>query len=226
MRTLLIALVALTFVAAPAFAATIFNKPNKDNALPDPMQQEQPVPDAVPAPTPTPVEPQAQAAPETIEDFADRYNENCMKKKDPILRGEPLRMLCACSAAKLQEKMTVDEVKTMMTDTPEGLGQRNRMAVHVYAPCMEYPTRALLYHNCKSNKDVLSQYKNAETICTCMADDMAKYIAANGQAILAQKLMENPNDPDPLGGLMSSEGFQAQTQNAFMACVARYPITP
>lgn len=225
MRTVLVLLIALMIAAAPAFAGVIFNKPNKDNALPEVPAQEETVPDAAQTPVPQ-TTPPAQAEPETIEDFAGRYNENCLKKKDPVLKGEPLRMLCACSASKLQEKMTVDEVKTMMEDTPAGLGQRNRMAVHVYAPCMEYPTRALLYHNCKANKDVLAQYKNADMICTCMADDMAAYIAQNGQSLLAQRLLENPNDPDPLGGLMQSAGFQQQTQNAFLACIQRYPVTP
>jgi hypothetical protein len=91
---------------------------------------------------------------------------------------------------------------------------------------MEYPTRALLYHNCADNKDVLAKYKNADNICTCMADDMAAFIAKNGQAMLSQRLTVNPNDPDPLGGLMSSPDFQQRTQGSFVACVGRYPVTP
>lgn len=231
MRSLLVVLLLLA-IACPA-QAELFVRPKKDNVLPDvPAQQQQqapapeisPVPEAQPPAkietTPTP------ESPETIASFAMRYKENCMLKKDPVLKGEPLRMLCECSAAKMQEKMTVDEVKTMITDTPEGQAQRNRMVVHVYAPCMEYPTRALLYHNCGANKDVLTKYKNADKLCTCMADDMARFIAANGPAVLAQRLMETPDDPDPLGGFLASEGFQKQTQNAFMACVGRFPITP
>src|SRR5690606_16829899 len=117
MRHFLALLTVLALAAPlPVLAAEIFVRPNKDNALPEapyaaPKQQriQQPPPPQEQGQPEIP-----QSAPETIEDFAERYNENCLKKKDPIMKGEPLRMLCACSASKLQEKMTVEEVKTMM----------------------------------------------------------------------------------------------------------------
>jgi hypothetical protein len=224
MRYLMIFCLAFMLAASPALAADLFVKKNKDNALPDTtIQQTAPV-----AATPAPPAPEAAtgAEPETMESFAERYNQNCLKKTDAVLKGEPLRMLCACSASKLQETMTVDEVKLMMTDTPEGLAQRNRMAINVYAPCMEYPVRAMLYHNCAENKDVLSKYKNADQICTCMADDMADFTQKNGPDMLRQNLAANPNDPDPLSGLMQGKAFQDRTQASFLACVGRFPITP
>ncbi len=228
MRYFMIFCFALIAATSSAMAADLFVK-KKDNALPGAStatQQQAPQT----APQQAPAAPEAPAAAsgeaETMEDFAERYNENCMKKKDPVLKGEPLRMLCACSASKLQEAMTVAEVKAMMTDTPEGLTQRNRMAIHVYAPCMQYPVRAMLYNNCAENKEVLGQYKNAGQICTCMADDMADFIQKNGPTMLAQNLANNPNDPDPLAQLMQGKAFQSRTQASFMACVGRYPVTP
>jgi hypothetical protein len=232
MKKMLMILAVLT-IAGPAMAADIFNKPVKDNVLPDaPSAQQQTAPAAPATPPPSAPAPQAaapeapQAPAETVEEFAKRYNENCLKKEHPVLKGEPLRMLCACSAQKLQEKMTVDEVKAMMTDTPEGLAQRNRMAVHVYGPCMEHPVRALLHAECMKNNEVMSKYKNGPQLCTCTSDNMANYIATHGPAIMAQVLTANPNELDPLGGLMNSQGFQAQTQQAFVACVGQFPITP
>ncbi len=227
MRYFMIFCFALIAATSTAMAADLFVK-KKDNALPGassaPVQQQ--APQAAPQ-TSAPEAPAAtDAAGETMESFAERYNENCMKKKDPVLKGEPLRMLCACSASKLQESMTVAEVKAMMTDTPEGLTQRNRMAIHVYAPCMQYPVRAMLYNNCAENKEVLGQYKNASQICTCMADDMADFIQKNGPTMLAQNLANNPNDPDPLAQLMQGKDFQSRTQASFLACVGRYPVTP
>lgn len=226
MRYFMIFFFALIAATSPTMAADLFVK-KKDNALPGASTSaQQQAPQAAPQAA-TPEAPAAGDAPEeTMESFAERYNENCMKKKDPVLKGEPLRMLCACSASKLQEAMTVAEVKAMMTDTPEGLTQRNRMAIHVYAPCMQYPVRAMLYNNCSENKEVLGQYKNAGQICTCMADDMADFIQKNGPTMLAQNLANNPNDPDPLAQLMQGKDFQSRTQASFMACVGRYPVTP
>ncbi len=173
-------------------------------------------------PPPAPTETKS----ETIEDFSKRYRENCLRKQHPFLKGESLQMLCDCSAGKLEKSMTVDDVKAMMEDTPTGQTQRNRMAVYVYAPCMGYPVRAMLLHNCSVNEQVLAEHKNADKICTCMADDIAAYIAANAQSVLFQRLAANPDDPDPLGSFMADEGFKGKTQESFLACVRKTPPFP
>ena len=89
MRTFLIIALVVAFAALPALAADIFNKPVKDNALPDvPAQQQlapQPAPQLQQMPSPQ-AAPQAEK--ESIESFAKRYNENCLKKKNEILKGE------------------------------------------------------------------------------------------------------------------------------------------
>lgn len=235
MRHVSTILMVLFLLISPAQAGDIFNKPiARDNALP-PVQSEQPapatvqdmpsVPEAMPpaaAPPETSSMPPATQSTETIADFAERYNQNCLKKKDPVLKGDSLRMLCACSASKLQDAMTVEEVKAMMTDTPEGLAQRNRMAVHVYAPCMEYPTRALILHSCKQHEEKMKNIAKAGSICGCMADGMAIYTAANAPPVLAKSLADNPNDTDPLGKFMNSTEFQAQAQTTYMACVQKF----
>jgi hypothetical protein len=230
MRTFLIIALVVAFAAFPALAADIFNKPVKDNALPDvppaARQQEAPTPapqlQQMPSPQTAP-----QAEKESIESFAKRYNENCLKKKNEILKGDDLRMLCACTASKLQEKMTVAEVETMTTDTPEGQVQRNRMVTDVYAPCMEYPSRALLMNQCASYQEKLKktaggQSINGEAICGCLAQNMAAYVALNAQPILAQKLAANPADMDPLGAFLNSQEYQAQVNATFSGCIQQH----
>jgi hypothetical protein len=229
MRTFLIIAMVVAFAAPPAIAADIFNKPVKDNALPDvppaaQQQEAQPAPQMQQMPTPQAA---PQAAQESIESFAKRYNENCLKKKNDILKGDDLRMLCACTASKLQEKMTVTEVETMTTDTPEGQVQRNRMVTDVYAPCMEYPSRALLMNQCNSYQDKLKKAQsgqaiNGEAICGCLAQNMAAYVAVNAQPILAQKLAANPADMDPLGAFLNSPEYQAQVNATFTGCIQQH----
>ncbi len=219
----------VAFAAFPAMATDIFNKPVKDNALPDvPQAAQQPVaPQPAPQMQQMPTPQAAQTEKESIESFAKRYNENCLKKKNEILKGDDLRMLCACTASKLQEKMTVEEVETMTTDTPEGQVQRNRMVTDVYAPCMEYPSRALLMNQCNSYQDKLKQTQggqaiNGEAICGCLAQNMAAYVAVNAQPILAQKLAANPSDMDPLGAFLNSPEYQAQVNATFTGCIQQH----
>jgi hypothetical protein len=224
---MMILIVLVLMTASPAGAASIFNKPKKDNVLPDPVvtqeQQAAPEPMPEPQPAPAPAEPPqtSQPAPETMDIFAERYLANCAQQKHPVLKGESLRLLCACSAAKLKETMTVDEVKTMMENTPEGLAQRNRMAIYVYAPCMEYPAKALMLHRCGEYQAKLQANSSldGEAICACFANNMALYTAANAQGVMAKQLTENPNDPDPMGKFLNSTDYKAQTDKAFLACV-------
>lgn len=228
-RLFLVIALLVAFAAPPAMATDIFNKPVKDNALPEVPQAPaqvapQPAPQMQQMPTPPAA---AQPAPESIESFAKRYNENCLDKKNDIIKGDDLRMLCACTASKLQEKMTVTEVETMATDTPEGQVQRNRMVTDVYAPCMEYPSRALLMSQCKSYQDKLKktaggQAINGEAICGCLAQNMAAYVAVNAQPILAQKLAANPTDMDPLGAFLNSPEYQAQVNATFTGCIQQH----
>lgn len=204
-------------LTSSAANAEIYNNPkSKDGSAPS---------SSLYAPTPKTIPPVPQPAPsaaepeENIHTFAEQYYQNCLQKDDPVLKGESLKALCQCSAQKIPDVMTVKQVKQMQEETAEGQLQRNRMAIHVYAPCMKHPTQAMLLNNCNANKAALKDYPNGGAICTCMADKVADYVAENGPAVMAQKLSENPYDNDPLGGFMASQQFQMQAQAAFMACI-------
>ncbi len=228
MRIFLLFALVLVFAAQPVAAADIYLKP-KNDALPEmpsqataPQAQPAPVPQTTPVPQPQDPQSAPAQAPMTMDEFAQKSYEKCLKQDHPIMKGEPLRMFCACTMEKVKQKMTIEEVVAMTTETEAGQAQRNRLVVHVYAQCIEYPVRALLLHNCKNNKDVLRDHAvSGETICNCMADDMAKYIAAHGAGVMAARLTANPNDQDPLGGFLASEAFRTQTENAFVACVGK-----
>ena len=230
MRSFLTLSLALVLMACPAAATEIFNKPKKNDALPEAPVIQNMSPRNLPeaAPTMQTIEkaapPAASAPEETIESFSRRYNENCLKKQNDVLKGDDLRMLCACTSSKLQEKMTVGEIRQMATDTPEGQVQRNRMVIDVYAPCMEYPSRALLMSRCADYKTSLEktpqgQALNGEAICSCLAQNMAAYVAVNAQAILTKKLAVSPSDMDPLGAFLNSPEYQAQVNSTFASCV-------
>lgn len=223
MRTLLIIATALAAAATPVSAASIFNKP-RDNVLP---QAPSAAPQQLPAPAPPPAAAPEIAPTESMESVAKRYNENCLKKKSEIVKGDDLRMLCACTASKMQEKMTIEEIQTMTQDTPEGQVQRNRMVIDVYAPCMEYPSRALLMNQCAAYQANLKKTQgglaiNGEAICGCLAQNMAAYVAVNAQPVLAQKLAANPNDMDPLSEFLNSPEYQSQVNATFNGCIQQH----
>jgi hypothetical protein len=217
---------ALLFLFVPlqnAFGADLFVKQPPVTSGTTPYAPKSVVPQAssetadpetsVPKETPT----------ETINDFSARYYQKCLAKKDKIIAGANQQMLCACSAQKLVEQMTIEDVKTMATVTPEGQFQRNRMLLQVYAPCMEYPARALLHENCVNGANIKKKLPNYEQVCNCMADGMAQYVAQNGPSIIAKSLRDNPNDLNPLSNLMNSPDFQAKAQAELSTCITAPP---
>ena len=178
---------------------------------------------ASPSSTPNAATPQtapsSPAAADTIQDFSKRYYDNCMCKQDAILKGDAQKNLCQCSSDKMVQEMTVNDVKTMTLDTPEGLAQRNRMLIKVYAPCMQYPARALIYDSCVNGPDVKTKVPNYPAVCGCMADGMGKYVQDNGPGEIAKNLAVNPNDLNPLQTLMNGQDFQATAKTKLMACL-------
>lgn len=161
-----------------------------------------------------------EAEGDTITTLATRYYKNCVSKDDPILKAANLQLLCTCAAQKMMEVMTVDDIKTMATETQEGQFQRNRLLLQVYAPCMQYPARSLLYGNCVGTPEIQSTVPGYEIACACMADRMASYVAENATTVVAQNLQANPADSNPLQSLMNRADFKAKAQAELGECIA------
>ncbi len=157
---------------------------------------------------------------DTITTLATRYYKNCVSKDDPILKEANLQLLCTCAAQKMMEVMTVDDIKTMATETQEGQFQRNRLLLQVYAPCMQYPARSLLYGNCVGTPEIQSTVPGYEIACACMADRMASYVSENATTVVAQNLQANPADSNPLQSLMNRADFKARAQAELGECIA------
>lgn len=160
----------------------------------------------------------------TIEDFANRYYQNCAAQQHPILQGESKELLCGCTAAQLPKAMTVDQVREMQEDTPEGQFQRNRMMMFVYAPCIEHPTRALVLDQCMNDIKVRSAMKNFKTVCGCLADKMASYMKERAPTAIETSIRQNQTDTDPLRTLLESPAFDEMSRAKMSECIALYEL--
>ncbi|MCC6597300.1 MAG: hypothetical protein IT559_00735 [Alphaproteobacteria bacterium] len=196
-----------------------------------------PAPAQIPAPTNTPPAPKipeledpAQAAPEpmapdaTIDDFANRYYANCQAQQHPLLQGKNLELLCGCTASRLPEVMSVEQVQQMQEDSEEGQYQRNRMLLFVYAPCIEYPTRALILDQCLGDPQVQAGMKNFKTVCSCLADEMAAFMKEHAPGTIRNALRANQKDIDPLSTLLQSSAFDAASKSKMTECIALYEL--
>lgn len=166
----------------------------------------------------------APEAPQSIKAFANQYFENCQKQQHPVLNGENLEMLCACSSAKVTQVMTTDNVKDMQQDTSEGQYQRNRLLTDVYIPCMEFPTQALLLDTCLKNPNVGQKMRNGAQICKCMAGGVSAYMVKEAPKYVRQALQSNPGDLDPLSTFLNSAEYQQQSQATLLACLQTHEL--
>lgn len=159
-----------------------------------------------------------------MKDFSNAYYKNCMAQDHPILKGESLKLLCGCTAAKLPEAMTIPQLQAMATSTAEGDLQRSRMMMFVYAPCMEHPTKALILDQCMGDPKVRNGLKHANRVCECLGDEMGKFMKERGPRVIEGALRRNVKDLDPLGSLMQSKAFDKASQAALQDCMALYEL--
>lgn len=159
-----------------------------------------------------------------MKDFGNRYYGNCMEKKHPILKGENLQYLCACSAARIMKSMTPEQAAVMGTDTPEGLEQRNNMMLNVYVPCMKAPVEALLYQGCTSDPNTRKSIKNIKEVCGCTAKTMSEHIQDKAPAYIAESLRVNPLSTDPMAAFLNSPEYLQKAQTNLMGCLQTHEL--
>ncbi len=169
-------------------------------------------------PDDTPEEPVSR----DITDYANGYYKNCMKKDHPVIRGEHLEMLCACTASKIPGTMTPEQMSLLQDDTEEGLTQRNRMLMFVYTPCIAYPVRALVEDNCMNNAKIKTDIKSYRKVCSCLGEKMGETTSQQAPKIIETALRRDPRDLDPLALLVNSKGFELQSRAHTRECLLRH----
>lgn len=155
-------------------------------------------------------------------DVAAKYYKNCKAKPPGIMSGETQDMLCSCTAGKLMENLSIEDMRTMTEETQEGRNMLNKMLIEVYAPCMEFPVKDLILDQCLKDPQLRTMSKNLDGLCGCVASGTAEYIATNGPDVLRQVLAKTPNITDPLGPMMESDAFQKEVQGRTMKCLQTY----
>lgn len=206
----------LVVAAVPVIAQDVFLKPNVQVApRAEAPQTQTPRTQAAPQAAPT-----GTAQQNPMQDFAAAFYTNCKKQPQQSLKADTHELLCACSAANLQQgKMSVSEISQMREDSPQGQAMRNKMLTEIYAPCIEFPTHDLISARCLSDEKIKLATKQPAKVCGCMADKVSRHLADNAQEIIRAELAVNPNNLDPLGIFLNSAAYEAQSRQALVACV-------
>lgn len=161
----------------------------------------------------------AQAQTKITKDAANAYYQNCVTQPAEGITDQSKEYLCACTAAKMMERMYVEDVQAMALQNEQGRKALNYMLVKVYAPCMNYPAKDHYYNNCITNPQTKTLSKNPQGLCKCMSDQVAQYLGNSGPEIFEDILKRNPNITDPMSALTDDPKFQKFAQSKLLACV-------
>lgn len=156
-------------------------------------------------------------------DIANAYYQNCMAQKDARITPEGQEALCSCTAARMTETMTVEDIQTMGRNDRQGREKLNDMLVNVYGPCMKYPVQDLVAAQCVSDPkiDMMNLRMDRGALCTCMGEQAGAWFSTKGNEMISRLLEMDPNLTDPIGPIMDSSDFKRASYNSLLACTAR-----
>ena len=154
---------------------------------------------------------------------ANTYYASCVEnaaKTEQRFSKPSQELFCACTAAKLTESFSIEDMQTM-TDTtnPNARKALNKMIVNVYAPCMEAPTQEYHVTQCLSNPQVGRLGGDPAALCQCAAAGIAQHLKDHGGAMFEEILSRNPNIEDPMQALYDDPKFRSFAQAKLLKCL-------
>lgn len=154
---------------------------------------------------------------------ANQYFANCVSAPSSgIMSQQGQQMLCACTAARLTQFFSMEDMQAMMgTDPALARPAYNRMIVNVYAPCMDVPTREYHYKACMENPNTAKLGRHPEGLCSCAADALAQHMKFHGSEIFSKILSRDPNITDPAAALFDDPEFQTLAQQKTIGCLTK-----
>lgn len=154
---------------------------------------------------------------------ANAFYRHCITQSAPRLSESSQDALCSCTTVKMQETMQVEYIDIMKENTPRGQAMLNYMLLNVYAPCIAYPAHDLVYQKCltDSSIDALDLKADREGLCSCMAERTGLWLSKEGQDIMTELLIDNPDLPDPISPVIESDVFQKSSYQNLVACLVQ-----
>lgn len=161
----------------------------------------------------------ASAQTKVSPEIANKYFENCKSQSDPRFSAASQEMFCACTAAKMVENYSQEDMQASGRQDEAGRMATNKLIINVYGPCIQYPAREYHYNTCVQNPKTKILGGNVKDICACTAEKVAGHLQQNASRLFSQILATNPNVLDPMQALYDDENFQQKVQSQLMSCL-------
>lgn len=165
----------------------------------------------------------AQAQTPVPKDKANEYFSHCVQSSaatEQRFSPEAQQNFCACTAARLTQFFTIEDMQTM-TDTtnPNSRLAMNKMIINIYAPCMEIPMKEYHYAQCIANPQTAQLSQNPQALCQCAAEQLGIQMKVYGSQLFEELLARNPLNEDPMMAIYNDPSFQTLAQKKTIGCI-------
>lgn len=156
----------------------------------------------------------AHAQTPITDEMTEAFYHDCVRIENEEMSAGTHDIFCQCTAQKMQENLSVEDVHTMRGNGQSARNALNDMMIKVYAPCMEFPVHDLIYNRCMKE-----EMRAKKGICGCLAGKMSAYTAQTAQETLGDVLKKNPNITDPMEPIVNSGAFARTEKKLVLECI-------
>lgn len=156
--------------------------------------------------------------------LANSYYKNCNANDDPRMSDNAQDSLCGCTAAKIMDVMSAEEIAGMTTNIGPGRIAYNKMLTTVYGPCMQAPVEEILYQECMNDKNIKEfMLRNTPMLCRCTAYGSGRTLIRESTEIMPRLLKGYPNMTDPLDYILADRVFRQKAYANLYECLRTTP---
>jgi|GEM_PF-795651 len=148
------------------------------------------------------------------------YYDSCMGARDQRMSRASQDFLCSCTAEKMMETMSVEDIRSMGQENQEGRNMLNRVLLDVYAPCMSAPLAEMVSNECMLEGEMNAKGMHKIDLCHCIGEKTGAWFSGSGRDLMADVLKKNPNITDPVGPIMNSTQFKKESFANMQACLS------
>lgn len=156
--------------------------------------------------------------PVTLETLANDYYSTCVSDDDGVFTADQRNMLCACTAANMAKKLTVEDFNNLDKQTIEGKDARGKAIAFSYLPCMQYVFSDIVRADCYRSPQLSNIITGKKTLCQCTVNHFEQYMSRDGTFIIMEALKHEPETLNPLAYYFKHKNYKSQHRHFVKQC--------
>jgi len=153
--------------------------------------------------------------------YANEFYARCMSTRDRRMRAASQEDLCSCSAARMMETMSAEEIERAAAPDDTGRAMFTKLMTTVYAPCFSQPVRDQIAAVCMKNDQVtaIGSRMDRAALCGCTAERTGAWYDVQSHNLMLALLADHPELSDPFDPIMENWYLKRASYNSLRTCL-------